>query len=547
MKHAVVVAVLTVGLFVACRDQQSVTAVKPGLSADFSDGRSTGGNPHFFFLPPLVSQPSFSGVFNPLLQPVVDICQLNTSVTPAVCDTRPGAPADIILGPVLDATGQTYHVNWDTGQPAISTTQFYRIQVFGSPGGLLLGFADMDPVANGSQLKNVNTGQYIGLVDGRTLPIKFRIENGAFLTDHSCTDCVEATVTNNGGTVVTNTGFAGAQFPAGWLASPNPVVVTIERQAVNDQVAGSECIPSLGLNQFEGCYDFKTSPTAQFATNVTVGVCANVPEPAHDVIQLFKVDIVNNEPVTTALPNVPAPFVSCEGFLPTPSSIGFLNGLPGRLFRTIERLLSPKAAYAFHLGAGGSTCCFSRIGWALPSGTLIDPDVAPGGAAITPGAIINTTYANLGVTFSRLRGELETPQCGASNNVYANDNGPLESGAFGFNSGDNVITICAEGTASDFSEAGGGRIAASFSGSPTQVCIQAYVTGFQPGSLPGARALLEAFNSDGGRIAADTSQPNAFGENLCVQASGIASVQFAGVQTGFAMFDNLMVTFPPIE
>jgi hypothetical protein len=537
MKRAVVVAGLIVGILAACRDQQSVTAVKPGLSADFSDGRSTGGNRHFFFLPPLVSQPTFSGVFNPQIQPVVDICQLDLTLNPVDC--APGVP-HINPGTVMIDAPQQYHVNWDTKQPAIDTSKFYRIGVFGSAGGIRLGFADMDPVANGSGLKNVNTAQYIGLIDGRTLPIKFRIEQGAFLPDFNCTDCVEASVTSAGATIVTNTGFAGAQFPAGWITSSTPVVVTIERQTVTPD---APCIATLaaGQRQFEGCYQFKTFPRAVFATNVTVGVCANVPPPNHDVIQLFSVDTIDGELVTRALPNVPAPFVSCEGFA-SAAPPGSWRDFASHLLRRVEALLTPTPAYAFHLGAGGSTCCFSRIGWALPPGTLINPDVDPGGTAINPGTVINSTYTSLGVTLSRTN--VEASQCGGSS-IYANDNGPLEGGGFGFNSGDNVITICPEGTASDFSEASGGRIVASFSGSATQVCIQAYVTGSQPGSVPGARALLEAFNSDGGRIAADTSQPNAFGENLCVQASGISSVQFAGVQTGFAMFDNLMVTVPP--
>jgi hypothetical protein len=213
-----------------------------------------------------------------------------------------------------------------------------------------------------------------------------------------------------------------------------------------------------------------------------------------------------------------------------------LRHLAGRLLQRLESLVTPTPAFAFHLGAGGSTCCFSRIGWALPQGTLINPDVAPAGTAI------DGAYSDQGVTFTRT-----TPAafCGDSH-VYVNDNGPLEGGGFGFNSGDNVITICPEGTASDFSESSGGRIVAEFTnGTATQVCVQAYVTGFQPGSQAGAQAVLEAFNSDETRIAADTSHANAFGENLCVTASGIASVQFAGVKTGFAMFDNLMVTFPP--
>jgi hypothetical protein len=532
MKPTAVLA-LAVPLFVACRDQQSVTAIHQGPSADFQDGRVAGGNPHFFLLPPLVSQPAFSGVFNPRIQPVVDICLLNDALTDCAV---PGQ--HITPGPVVIDAPEQYHVNWDTGQPPIDVNKFYRIQVFGSAGGLRLGFADMDPVANGSQLKNVNTGEFIGLVNGRTLPIRFRIENGAFLPDFNCTDCVESTVTNDGATVVTNTGFAGAQFPAGWLTSPSQVVVTIERQSVNNSTLTTSCIPTLaaGQLQFEGCYQFKTSPRAVFATDVTVGVCANVSSPNHDVIQLFSLDTIGEELVTRALPNVPAPFVSCEGFASATAPAGTLRNLAGRLLRRLESLVTPTPAFAFHLGAGGSTCCFSRIGWALPLGTLINPDVVPAGT------MIDATYSDQGVAFSRT-----TPAafCG-DNHVYANDNGPLEGGGFGFNSGDNVITICPEGTASDFSESSGGRIVARFiNGTVTQACIQAYVTGIQPGSQPGARAVLEAFNGDQTRIAADTSAANAFGENLCVTAAGISSVQFAGLQSGFAMFDNLMVTFPP--
>jgi len=137
----------------------------------------------------------------------------------------------VVLGPAeADLAGQQYKVNWNTGQPAIDPNKFYRIQVFGGAGqDTPLGFADVDPVNNGNQLKNVNTGEYIGLVDGRTLPIRFRIERGAFGTN-CASDCAEASVPGTGGVVVTNTGFAGASFPSGWLPAPfTNVVVTIER------------------------------------------------------------------------------------------------------------------------------------------------------------------------------------------------------------------------------------------------------------------------------------------------------------------------------
>lgn len=549
MKRVAVLA-LVVPVFIACHDQRSVTAARPGPFADFMDGRVGGGNPHFFFLPPLVSQPTFSGVFNPQIQPVVDICQLDLSLSPVDC-AQPGQ--HINPGVVTVDAPEQYHVNWNTSQPQIDVNKFYRIRVFGSPGGLLLGFADMDPVVNGSQLKNVNTGQYIGLVDGRTLPIKFRIERGAFLGDQTCVDCAEATVTNDGGTVVTNTGFAGAQFPAGWLTSPSQVVVTIERvTTVNGAPLddGSEnldarCVP-FALPQFEGCYRFKTSPSATFATNVTVGVCATVSEPAHDVIQLFSVEEplpVEGEPIIKVLPNVPAPFVSCGGFASAAPDDGWRSNLGG-LMRNVKALFTPTPAFAFHLGAGGSTCCFSRIGWFLPSGGVVNFDVDARGGAVAPGTTVNTLYALQGVTFRRILPAATNPLCGTDTTVYANDNGPV-NGTFGFESGNNVVTICPENTASDFSENAGGRIVAQLAGPAAQVCLQTWVTGFQPGGQPGATAFLEAFDGHGVSLGKVVSQPGAYGETLCSTAGGITSVQFAGSGDGFAEFDNLNVAFIP--
>ena len=541
MKQAVVVAVLTVGILAACRDQQSVTAVHPGLSADFSDGRSTGGNPHFFFLPPLVSQPTFSGVFNSQIHPVVDICQLDITLNPVDCA---GGVAHINPGTVVIDAPQQYHVNWDTKQPAIDTSKFYRIQVFGAAGGIRLGFADMDPVANGSGLKNVNTSQYIGLVDGRTLPIRFRIEKGAFLPDLNCTDCAEASVDNNGATVVTNTGFAGALFPPGWLGSPNPVVVTIERvTSLNDVPLDDgggvsvRCIP-LTNTQFEGCYRFTTQPTATFATNVTVGVCATVTEPDHDVIQLFQVEEpVGDVPLIRALQNVPAPFVSCQGFASAMSTKGW-RGSFAWLLKHIDGFLLPKRAFAFHLGAGGSTCCFSRIGWVLPAGGLMNFDLNRNGAAVAPGTIVDSLYSLLGVTFSRT---MPSALCGDVH-VYANDNGPTGEGGFGFESGNNVVTICPEGTASDFSDNEGGRIVGQLAGPASQVCIKVWVTGFRS-DQSGATGFLETFDENGVAIETVTSEPNAYGQTLCSTRGGIGSVQFAGTGAGFAEFDNLNVTF----
>jgi hypothetical protein len=559
MNRAAFFCLGTIVMVGACRDERAIT--KPAQpSFALSDG-SNGGNPHFFFLPPIVGQPSFSGTFNAHLAPVVQICQIDGGGNCVGPTFSPGVVQ-------LNGSAQQYQVNWNTDPSTLVPGVVYRLSV--SVAGQPLGFADVEPVSSGSQLKNLKTGDVFGLLDGRTLPLKFRIELGAFGTK-CVSDCAEATVTNDGATVVTNTGFAGVVLPAGWLASPSQVIVTIERVTTIDAAtindAGSNrCIPlavSVAPQQFEGCYRFKTLPTATFAKFVTVGVCIPVTglnEADLDAIQLYSVEEpVGEVPEIRALPNAPAPFVSCEGFTSTPLSTGLLRGLPGRLLQPLVQLVAPRKAYAFHLGAGGSTCCFSRIGWVLPESELINFDVDPSGEAIAAGNAVNTAYSNeglindvtVGVTFSRT-----TPNafCGDAN-VYANTNGPLPGGGFGFNSGNNVVTICPLLTASDFSENSGGRIVASFTGTVPQACIQVYATGFQSetGKLPGATGFLEAFDVNGVSLGKTTSDPNAFGQNVCVSATAtatIASVQFAGSGDGFAMFDNMTVRFsqapPPI-
>lgn len=130
-----------------------------------SDGQ-TGGNAHFFFLPPMVKAPTVGGVFDAGRAPMVTI-------------TR-GATLVAELPAALDTDGEQYKAVWHTNQSALDLGAIYRITV--RVNGHVLGFADVDVVANGAQLKNVNTGEYIGLVDGRSLPIKFRVEVGAVPT-----------------------------------------------------------------------------------------------------------------------------------------------------------------------------------------------------------------------------------------------------------------------------------------------------------------------------------------------------------------------------
>jgi TolB protein len=141
--------------------------VSPGSSRPaftINDGAHA-GNQHFFLLPPMVSQPRYSGSFDATRRPVVRI-------------TQDGAPL-VDLNAAIPTGAELYQADWHTDEFPLDPTKTYRIAI--QVNGFTLGFADVDVVVSGKELKNVNTGEYIPLLEGRTLPIKFRIEAGAML------------------------------------------------------------------------------------------------------------------------------------------------------------------------------------------------------------------------------------------------------------------------------------------------------------------------------------------------------------------------------
>ncbi len=407
MKRLSLAALGSAVIALGCRDQQPLQP--PAFerpSAVIMDGAHS-GNADFFFLPPLVADPSGNpnftpGKFNPGLSPVVEVCQLTG-------DPRGTAPVDCVAGgPVfgpaamaLDLTAEQYTLNWDTKSTLLVATNFYRILVRGARRGTVLGFVDIDPVDQG--VKNLKTGEVVQFQDGRTLPIKVRIEQGAFGTTNP--DHVEQIVRNVATTVTTNTGFAGAAFPDNWLppaavaAGIDQVVVIIERIPVNDATAGTSCLRS-GLKELEGCYRFRTDPDlhefGSFNNLVTAGVCVEIPEILHSgaPFQLQRRAEVEGAPSgpTVALVSREAAFLTCAGFTPTPPlpSVGLGRGALFEyasagwraLVHGIGRLVRPRTLYAVDLGAGGGTDAFSRFGWARAA-TMVKVLATDGQTAVT--------------------------------------------------------------------------------------------------------------------------------------------------------------------
>jgi hypothetical protein len=160
-----------------CTDQAAVPTlpIPTSAHADLSDA-AHGGTAGFYFLPPMLPQTGMTGEFDPNLAPRVTLCVLHAGRCGALVEeyTRSSGPDTARVQ--LKASAAHYLVNWDTKRPGYSPGDTVRIAV--AVAATQLGFADVVLVQNASAAKSVDTDEFIPLVDGRTLPIKFRIETG---------------------------------------------------------------------------------------------------------------------------------------------------------------------------------------------------------------------------------------------------------------------------------------------------------------------------------------------------------------------------------
>ena len=396
-------AVLAVVAVTACNEQRMTPPAVDRPLALILDGAHD-GDPNFFFLPPLVPNPVNDPHFNAspfdaTLSPTVEVCRLTGDPRAGTVFCAVSAP--LVFGPVaapLDATNQQYQVNWDTkAPPGLDPTQFYRIRVRGAAGKSVLGSIDVDPVDLG--MKNLKTGDVVQFQDGRTLPIKFRIQQGEQCTFNP--DCVTQIVGSGGATIVTSeagggvTG-AGVFIPAGALNTGEQITVTISK------ILTQPCLPQFDLPQFEGCYQFTASPPLSartppgFNTNVVVAICVELPvgitTTQEGLLQLHALDA---DATVRVLPNASAAFLPCE---PNRFGIGLRSGWRGMLDRLAATAL-PTPAYAsmVDLGIGGSTCCFSTVTWGEPAKDAVfagDGQTATAGTAVAtaPAAIVTDVH-----------------------------------------------------------------------------------------------------------------------------------------------------------
>src|SRR5205085_3149252 len=179
----------------------------------------------------------------------------------------------------------------------------YRIEVH--VGSQTIAWADVFLVPNGNP-KNIATQGDIPLNDGRTMPIKVRIEKGWSCVDRTNRTCTTQVVGNTpvGSpiTVIAPQNTAAGQFEGNWIpfctSTPTPgcvppgtqVVVTVEDQTailnqppstggtaptcalINDGVALTHMLSDTH------CVKFTTDPEFKFASPVKVAVCVHADE-----------------------------------------------------------------------------------------------------------------------------------------------------------------------------------------------------------------------------------------------------------------------------
>jgi hypothetical protein len=262
----------------------------------------------------------------------------------------------------MSLSDEHYRVNWDTKADGLNAAHTYRIEAW--IGSERIAFADVDVVSTGSQLKSVQTSEYIPLLDGRTLPIKIRVEQGWNCKNNaSCGTQVVGNTPPAGQTytiVTTNDGENAVAFPANWFdpaKAPNGVIVTIED--VTAQLSPVEDRPRCSLGRTlmvtqDQCIRIKTDPVVTVTNTVVVGKCLT--NTTDSRVQLLKISEGEDAHVTF-LRNVPPPITCPErvGMNPFSNPVArYAYAAVTRIGRSVQRVLAPKSAFALDLGVGGA-------------------------------------------------------------------------------------------------------------------------------------------------------------------------------------------------
>lgn len=329
----------------------------PRFTPTILDG-AHGGNKSVFFLPPMVSNPNGQPGFGAPVAAGLPVSFKIDQLPLAGCSA---GVAKLFPTTAVTFDGNQYQAIWHTDDSNLNPACTYRISVL--VGQQIEAFADVDVVSNGSQLKRVDTQEYVPLLDGRTLPINVRVQQGVTFCNDA--NCVSQVVPANGSTLVTTPdGENAVQFSNGWfdisVVGTDQVIVTVDDITSSDLALKTGCglgvtkmvTPSTDGNPVH-CVRFTTDPLVTHTTaSVVAAVCQ---ENRADIPQLLLKYDLNEAPIF--LRNTASP-INCPE---TGGGIGSRAGFGGavryamsRLGHAVQSAFGPRTAYAFDLGVGGA-------------------------------------------------------------------------------------------------------------------------------------------------------------------------------------------------
>lgn len=171
-------AFIAVAVLAACSDG----ALAPrhfasGPGTEIRDGAHGNGNAAFHFLPPLVPAPATLGLFDASADPSVSICEWVSGAcgsTLATWTMNSGPNGETVK---IDTVAGAYDVKWRTRDFTLTVGATYRVSVRSR--GSLVGWADVIVASSNKDLKNVDTNEYLPLVDGHLLNIRFRVDQSS--------------------------------------------------------------------------------------------------------------------------------------------------------------------------------------------------------------------------------------------------------------------------------------------------------------------------------------------------------------------------------
>jgi hypothetical protein len=413
------VSVLLVALVASCDHQ--VTGpdnhlYPPGTNLGITDALNGNGNPHFFWLAPVVAQPPASafGAFDDSAVPTM-ILYCEAASDPANCPEGEigSVVASFTLGTGVTRELEHYQLDFDTkaeygpdgdyvlrtsaaDRSDFTTYQFVVELNHDQLGTQAIGDVSFELATTGGDIKNLSTEETVALKDGRVFPLRMRIdedaleygvvqelmEAGVFADDpdfgvggppclincelHLIPELTEYTAYLHKPGVdypVTGVHFndTALEYPVQVQSSmlqmeDNTFLVIIDERVTENDMSGQEnCALGIETDKWY-CFRYLIHPNVQFQNPVPVGVCPEALDLS--IYRLLRVDYDADEnPILTR----PA-LVDVSDFLPCQPPEILQDGLG--LFRdaarsTVNWLLRPLFAQTTTRVWGGMADDFS--------------------------------------------------------------------------------------------------------------------------------------------------------------------------------------------